>query len=624
MTARPKYRQVLTTADDLDTWCARLGGITPLAVDTETTGLDWWVDRVGGLALAANQTAVFAVRGALGGMVRWLATQVKHQRPLVFHNAKFDLHMLRATFGLHVAYPVDDTMLMSFLLDNRGTGGIEGFTPGHGLKGLAQAFVDPAARDPQARLLAAIKTAGGRNVADWLLAPLKLSGTYAAMDAWYTLQLRRQFVARIVNWPQPGEDVPPLWSLYETERWLILALRDMEHRGIMANAEFLSTWRDALKVKLEHSERQLRKFAGRDCNWNSAPQLREIIYGKFKQPVAYRTPGGEPSTAEAALKSMTHPFARQLLNYREDFKQYTSYAVNLLASIRSDGAIHPKFKQMGAETGRMSCEDPNLQQQTRESGVRKAYHPRKGLALRFADYSQVEMRFAAHLANEPTLIEGFNHDPDFDTHRATAQLMYGVQEPTSRQRKFGKIINFTTLFGGGENKVTEQLIDLISVEDARAGCREFKYRPGPGESPHRALAQLILQRYYAELPAMRKATRQATRLAESRGMTLNLFGRHRYIDERWYRAFNTEVQGSAADQAKRGLVALYRELQLGDGALALILQIHDEAVYESDGDPAVDRRVLELLADTTRFKVPIIADVSGSTTTWQDKVKLDL
>ena len=118
---------------------------------------------------------------------------------------------------------------------------------------------------------------------------------------------------------------------------------------------------------------------------------------------------------------------------------------------------------------------------------------------------------------------------------------------------------------------------------------------------------------------------QEAESAERRGFVMNAFGRHRFLeDEKWYKAFNTRVQGSAADQAKKGLVAMYRELQVRDRSIALMLQIHDEAVYESDGDPRTDRRALELLQDTTRFRVPIIADVSGSTTTWQDKQKLKL
>lgn len=624
---RPRHLLNLTSADGLDDALSRLQQGT-LAVDTETTGLSWRTELVGAICLAAGDTAIFAWQHALGPVARWLSNQVVNRRKLVFHNAKFDLHQLRETFGLHVPYPVYDTRLESFLVDNRGAplpnGRFPAF-PTHSLKPLAAAYVDPDALDPEKDMLAAIRRRAGRGASkgDWLV--LKdtedehFVTTYGALDPWYTLQLHKQLLSRIVHWPdEPNSN--SLSSLYETERWLLLALRDMEARGIKANRQFLETWRDELRVKLDARTLELEQLAGgRTINWNSAPQLRTLLYDTLKIPVKRLTKSGEPSTDGVALLDMAHPIAAALVKYREDYKQWSSYATSLLDAMTPKSTIHATFHQSGAETGRMSCSDPNLQQQTRESGVRKAYFPRKGLVLRFADYSQVEMRYASHFANEPSFVEGFNSDPDFDTHAATARNMYGVATPTSRQRKFGKIINFTKLFGGGENKITEQLINLMEASEARAGCKELGHRCGPGESPHRSLAQLLIAQFNETMPAMQRAIRDEAKLAERLGYVSNAYGRHRFLDDKWYRAFNTKVQGSAGDQAKRGLVALYRELQIGTGEIALLLQIHDEAVYESEGDPRTDRRALELLQDLHRFRVPIIADVSGSATTWQDK-----
>lgn len=627
----PDNLAVLERRDELAPWLERLQR-GKLAVDTETTGLTWDRDRVGGISFAAGRTAIYACRNALGGAVEWLHDQVRAQRPLVFHSAKSDLHWLRGTFGLRVPYPVDDTLVQSFLVDNRGAYPDDRNPKRkgrHELKALAWYYVDPDARRHEERLHDAIKAAGGRGMGDVLMAPRSIVGRYAAYDAWYTLQLDLTMTERIRNWIQPGP-YPTLRSLYETERWLVLALRDMEERGIMTDQDFLERWRDKLARRLKRTKRELIEIAGRDINWNSAPQLRELLYEKLRIPIGRLTDGGKsgvrmPSTDEVTLKKMSHPIGAALLRFRDDGKQHGTYALGLLAAIKADGAIHPRFKQTGAETGRMSCEDPNLQQQTRESGVRAAFHARKGRVLRFADYSQVEMRFGAHFANEPTLIQGFLDDPDFDTHRATAIKMYGVKEPTKQQRKFGKIMNFTLIFGGGEDKVTEQLIAMLSVKEAAAGCGDFHYKPAKSESPHRALAQLLRQRYFDELPAMRRAVREESQLAEERGYVMNAHGRHRFlVDEKWYKAFNTKVQGTAGDEAKRGLVAMYRNLELGEGTIALLLQVHDEAIYESDGDPKTDRRVLELLKDETSYKVPIIADVSGSKTTWQAKEKIKL
>ena len=617
---RPRYLNVQKTTDGLDTWLSRLHRIGgTLAVDTETSGLNWSVDRVGGISFAAGDTAIYCCKDALGPAAHWLGREIVKQRTLVMQNGKFDMHFLRETFGLNITYPIHDTLIQSFLLDNRGV-------PGHHLKDMAAVYVDPNAHDPKKEMIAALKAKLGRwaTESEMLLAPMKYIGKYAALDAWYTLQLHYQYIRRIHNWPQPPGTYPPLTELYDTERWLQLALRDMEQRGIRVRREFLEKWREELRIKLKKTRKDLIRIAGKEINWNSAPQVGELLFKKLKIPVITRTKAGAPSTAKFVLKQVTHPIGQALLDYREDSKQYVAYAQNLLESIRADGAIHPDFRQTGARTGRLSCANPNLQQQTRDSSVRKAYIPRKGLVLRFADYSQIEMRFAAILAKEPMMIRGFNSDPDFDTHAATAKVMYHVKKPTSGQRFQAKTINFTTLFGGGENQVTETLTEMLTVAECIEGLREFRYRVRGSENPFRALAKLIRQRYFAMLPAMLGATKLAEQIAERRGFTTNLFGRHRYLEgNRWYSAFNSEVQGAAADQAKKGIVALYRELQLGTGEIALMLQIHDEAVYESAGDPRTDRRVLELLRNDS-FTVPIIADISGSAVSWQDKVKIPL
>lgn len=638
---RPKRSLVVKTRDGIEQVFEKLQE-GPLAIDTETTGLKWWVDRVGSIQVASGTTAAFFYGETLGVAAKWLAEQVKRKRELVLHNAKFDMHMLRATFGIHVPYPVHDTSVQSFLLDSRGVWAynVKTKTP-HNLKMLASIFVDPDALDAEPLMLKAIRARGGRGSekGDWMV----LMGTedehlvtdYGTMDPWYTLQLHQQFIERLRHWPQP-DGYPPLTELYETERWMILALRDMEERGIMVHADFLNDWRielggeDGQGGKLGKIRRKLRKIAGREINWNSQPQLVNLLFTKRKYGGLGIVPErvneeGKPTTDEVALRTMKHPIGLAMVEYRETYKQWSSYAVSLLNAIAPDGAIHATFRSTGARTGRTSCAEPNLQQQTRESGVRKAYHPRKGLVFRFADYSQVEMRFAAHLADEPTLIKGFNEDPDFDTHRATAQVMYGIAEPNARQRKFGKILNFTTLFGGGVKKVAEQLQERLDLADVMQALKEMRYYLEPGEPPHLALAGQLKERYNDAMPNIRKATRAWADLAEERTFVMNVFGRHRYIQfHKWYTAFNTDVQGTAGDQAKRGLVAVYRERQLKRGDVACLLLIHDEIVFESEGDKRTDRRVLELMQDTESYKVPIIATMSGSKTNWHDKKEIKL
>lgn len=637
---KPANLGIIDDPSIADRWLEKLQGDhrRPLAIDTETTGLRWDKDRVGGLCLAAGNTACYFYGNALENSARWLSAQIKRQRPLVFHNAKYDMHMLRGTFGIHINYPVDDTMVMSFLIDNRGAKALSpSIHGGHGLKNLASAFVDPGAKQPEDDLREAVIAAGGRRgkkakeewKADILLGPPKLVGKYGAMDAWYTLRLHEQFLERIHHTIQPGPEYPSLWSLYETERWLILALRDMEARGVRVDLDFFEEWKIELEKKKEKALHELEKLSGcKDVNWNSAPQIREVLFKKLKLRPNRWTSKGEPSTDEVTLTDLAHPIGRALLNYREIDKQLGTYAIGLLnqANSWSDLRIHANFKQTGARTGRLSCEDPNLQQQTRESGVRRGFIPDEGLEFRFADYSQMEMRMAAHFSNDPVLVNGFINDPDFDTHAATAMKMWGLRhQPSSRQRKFAKIMNFAMLFGAGEDKVTSQLVSMLSAKEAIHSIKELGYKPSPGEPPHRTLAQLLRKIYFAEFPSVRGAKYAVQDATKKQGFTVNGFGRRRFLgDDEVYKAFNTIIQGTAADQAKKGLVDVYRELEVKDRTVQVLLQIHDEIVYQSDGDPSIDRKVLELLNDTKNFRVPIVADMKGSKTSWQDKFKVVL
>jgi DNA polymerase-1 len=626
---RPTYHYIVRGPDGIQEVFDRLArGL--LGVDTETTGLDHFTDRVGALCFAAGETSAFFCKDALPIAARWFSHQVRHRRRLAFFHGKFDMHMMRETFGIHIPYPVHDALIMSQLIDNRGAPHpkFPGYYVGHHLKSLARTYVDPRAEDAQQDLLDAIHDVTGKRnkamIADWLVAPIRKAGRYGGRDPWYTLQLADQFLDRIRHWPQP-DGYPSLMSLYETERWLLLALRDMEERGIMADTVFLEDWSRKVHRQLLKSRDRLNRAVGReqlrnwdlrqdDFNWNSTQQVSELFFDELEfEEVKGR------STAKRALLRMDHPLAVELLKYRGALKSYTAFAKTLLSKVKHDGAIHTRFNQ-NVNTGRMSASDPNLQQQSRDSGVRAAFKPRKGLVLRSADYSQVEMRFAGHFSGEELLIDGFCNDPKFDTHAALARRMFSVKEPSAPQRDRGKTMNFSMIYGAGEDAVAEGLIDKISWKEARQSCIELGYRPSRSESPFRTLAHLLRTAVRESYPKLWKFTKDEEKLAKARGFVTDAFGYNRYLDsDETYKAMNSKIQGSAAHKAKAGLVDVYRELQLGTGELALLLQVHDDVIYESEGDPRTDRRVLELLEDHHTFRVPIVADLKGSAKNWQVK-----
>lgn len=618
----PRHQYIVRGTDGIQDVFDRLKhGI--LAADTETTGLDWKTSLVGGLCVAAGDTSAFFCKDALGRAARWFGDQVKQRRPLVFHNGKIDMHWLRETFGIHIAYPVHDTLIQSRLLDQRGAplAKYPWFTYSHGLDKLAEFYVNPDAGESSTRLIDAIRDKIGRKkdlMQNWLVAPMRLYGAYGGEDPWYTLRLHDMFISMIAHWPQPA-GYPSLMSLYKTERWLQLALRDMEERGVMIDQEYMHTWIAKAERRANKLINRLNSRAGYDLNWRSNPQIRALFWDELELEKI----DGDKLNKRVLLR-LHHPLAAMLLKYRKQAKM-VSAGRSLLRNVKADGALHAWFNQ-NVDTGRMSAKD-GVHQFARDSGMRKGVVPRKHRVIRSADYSQIEMRFAAHYSGEETLIHGFRHDPNFDTHAALARRMFGLgkKAPSPPQRDRGKTMNFAMLYGAGEDAVTEQLIDKISGEEAHQSCVELGYEPKQFESPFRSLAQLLRDAVRASYPKIWRFTKDEEAIAKQFGYVVDAFGYHRWLDEdEAYKAMNTKLQASAAHQAKTGMVAVYRELQIGTGQLGLIMQIHDDIVYESDGDPEVDRRVIELLEDHKRFRVPIVADLKGSAVNWQDKESIKL
>lgn len=619
----PRHQYIVRGPDGIQAVLDRLHrGI--LAVDTEDTGLDWTVDRVGALCFAAGDTAAFFCKDALETAARWFADQVARHRKLVFHYGKYDLHMIRETFGIHVDYPIHDTHIMSHLLDDRGApkDRYPFYSQSHGLDDLALAFVRDDAKIAGDDLVDAIRAKVGRRsgqMKDWLVAPIRKSGRYGSDDAWDTLRLYDQFISRIAHWPQPA-GYPSLMSLYENERWLLLALRDMEERGVMIDPDYVDRWLARAQRKLARLENRMNRRAGYDLNWRSHPQVKALFWDELDlEQIDGR------STDKRSLLKMAHPLAALLLKQRKLAKMVSS-GRSLLKNIKADGAIHASYNQ-NVHTGRMSATE-GLHQFARDSGIRAGVIPHRGTVLRSADYSQIEMRFAAHYSDEDILVDGFNHDPKFDTHSALARRMFGLRptrKPSAPQRDRGKTMNFAMIYGAGEDAVTEQLIDKISAAEALQSCLELGYRPSLGESPFRALAHLLRSAVRESYPKLWEFTKDEEALAKFQGFVVDAFGYHRYLHEdEAYKAMNSKLQGSAAHQAKVGVVNVYRELQRRDGALAMIMQIHDDVVYESDGDPQTDRRAIELLEDHDSFRVPIVADLKGSALHWEAKKTITL
>ncbi len=368
---------------------------------------------------------------------------------------------------------------------------------------------------------------------------------------------------------------------------LVEVLARMEVVGIGVDREYLENLGRDLRRQIAERERRIWELAGGPFNVNSTEQLREVLFVKLGLPVQKKTATGKPSTDASVLTKLAdeHPIVEELLRYRELEKLRSTYVDGYLPLIGDDGRIHTRFNQMAAATGRLSSEEPNLQNIPVRSEVgrmiRRAFVPAPGWTFVVADYSQIELRILAHLSKDPGLIAAFADD-DADVHAATAARIFGVPEDqvTPEMRRRAKVINFGLLYGMEAYGVAQRL--GISREEA---------------AEH-------IEAYFDQFPKVREFMEGVVSEARRLGYTATLFGRRRYLPELKsdnYRirqmgermALNAPVQGTAADIIKLAMVELDRKLR-GRLESRQLLQIHDELVLEAP--PA---EVEETIAVTT-------------------------
>lgn len=368
---------------------------------------------------------------------------------------------------------------------------------------------------------------------------------------------------------------------------LVEVLARMEVAGIGVDRTYLEDLGQDLRQKIAEHERRIWELAGGPFNVNSTEQLREVLFEKLGLPVQKKTATGKPSTDASVLDKLAHehPIVEELLRYRELEKLRSTYVDGYLPLIGEDGRIHTRFNQMAAATGRLSSEEPNLQNIPVRSEVgkmiRRAFVPFPGWTFVVADYSQIELRILAHLSKDPGLIAAFS-DEDADVHAATAARIFGVPEDqvSPEMRRRAKVINFGLLYGMEAYGVAQRL--GISREEA---------------TEH-------IEAYFDQFPKVRRFMEGVVAEARRLGYTSTLFGRRRYLPELKsdnYRlrqmgermALNAPVQGTAADIIKLAMIELDRRLQ-GRFRARQLLQIHDELVLE-----APPEEVVEAIAVTT-------------------------
>jgi DNA polymerase-1 len=399
-------------------------------------------------------------------------------------------------------------------------------------------------------------------------------------------------------------DARELTDLYEGfERPLVRVLAKMEHAGIKVDREFLDGLRTELAKECDRFVREIHALAGEEFNVNSTPQLRVVLFEKLGLTPVKKTKTG-PSTDADSLQKMAedHPIVEVLLRYREVEKLRSTYADALPPLIGRDGRVHATLKQTDTTTGRISSEAPNLQNipvRTADGReFRRAFVAEEGSGLLTADYSQIELRVLAHLAEDPGLIDAF--DRGVDVHTVTAAKVFGVAESDvdSPQRRFAKVVNYGLAYGMEAYGLGQRL--GIPTEEARE----------------------ILDNYFDGFPNVREFMVRTVKEAKQRGYTTTIFGRRRQITELSSDNFrirqmgermaqNAPVQGSAADVFKLAMIDVDQALDSGGFRTQMLLTVHDELVFEVplDERAAVEPLIRSTMENVTELKVPLAVDI---------------
>jgi DNA polymerase-1 len=588
-TPAPRNYHKVMSEEELDIWLKKLGAAPLVSFDTETDSLDYMRAQIVGVsfAVAAGEAAYVPLGHVYAGAPHQLDRNkvLAALKPMLEdmtkaklgHHLKYDAHVL-ANYGIALNGQRFDSMLESYVLNSVATR--------HDMDASAIRYLGVKTIHFEEL------TGKGAKKITFDQVDVDRAAEYSAEDADITLQLHQAI------WPQI-EAVPALKFVYENiEQPLVPVLFRMERTGVLVDRALLKAQSSELATRMLELQTQAHKEAGGVFNVDSPKQLQEILFGKLGIPVMRKTPTGQPSTAEDVLEELaeTYPLPRLILEYRGMAKLKSTYTDNLPLQINpSTGRIHTSYHQAVAATGRLSSQDPNLQNipiRTQEGRrIRQAFIAPPGHSLVAADYSQIELRIMAHLSGDATLLRAFADDRD--VHQATASEVFStpLDQVSADQRRSAKAINFGLMYGMSAFGLARQL--------------------GIG----RGDAQKYMDLYFERYPGVRRYMEETRRQARETGFVETVFGRRLYLPEiqsrnaalRQYAersAINAPMQGTAADIIKRAMIEVDSWLQSSRAPARLIMQVHDELVLE------VADEAIETIVGQTRTHMIRAADLS--------------
>ncbi|EAR62496.1 DNA polymerase I [Neptuniibacter caesariensis] len=597
-----EYDTVLDEAT-LDQWLEKLSTAELFAFDTETTSLNYMEAELVGVSFAIEpgKAAYVPVAHDYMGAPEQITreTLLEKMKPLlessdhkkVGQHLKYDMNVL-ARYGIELTGIEFDTMLESYVLNSTATR--------HDMDSLADRYLG----------LKTIKfedIAGkGKKQLTFNQIELEQAAPYAAEDADITLRLHQAINAQLSK----DETLTSVFN--DIERPLIPVLSHIERNGALVDASMLGEQSIELAERMVELERQAYDIAGKEFNLASPKQLQQILFEELSIPVIKKTPKGAPSTAEEVLQELAldYPLPKLILEHRSLSKLKSTYTDKLPLMINpGTGRIHTSYHQAVTATGRLSSTDPNLQNipvRTQEGRrIRHAFIAPEGYKVVAADYSQIELRIMAHLSQDQGLLDAFSKGADI--HRATAAEVFKVEldQVSDDQRRSAKAINFGLIYGMSAFGLAKQL--GIARKDA-AQYIEHYFETYPG-----------VQHYMDDIRAK----------AQEQGYVETLFGRRLYLPEIKARnamrrqaaertAINAPMQGTAADIIKRAMVTVDKWLAESDFDVRMIMQVHDELVFEVR-DTQVDsfvEAVKDKMATAADLDVPLLVE-AGVGENWE-------
>lgn len=594
----------VTTEQDLAEWIDVLKSAGTFAFDTETNSLDYMQAELVGLSFCAEPGVACYIpvahdypgapdqlsRDFVLGQLKELLEDANYQK--VGQHLKYDMHVL-ANHGLTLRGFAGDTMLESYVLDSVGGR--------HDMDSLAERYLS--------RKTISFEDVAGKGAKQLTFNQVSLEQAvpYACEDADITWQLYLHLSEQLAT----TESLQAVYA--DLELPLAPVLQRIERNGALVSRDILQQQSSVIGARLIELESEAHELAGRPFNLGSTKQLGEILFDELKLPIIKKTPKGAPSTGEEVLVELAldYPLPKVLLEYRGLAKLKSTYTDKLPTLINArTGRIHTSYHQAVTATGRLSSSDPNLQnipiRSVEGRAIRKAFIAPENHVIVAADYSQIELRIMAHLSGDAGLLTAFNEG--LDVHAATAAEVFGValDEVTSDQRRSAKAINFGLIYGMSAFGLAKQL---------HIG---------------RAESQVYIDTYFQRYPGVLDYMDRTRQGAHERGYVETIFGRRLYLPEINARnkmrvqaaertAINAPMQGSAADIIKKAMLAVDRFLRDSSLESKMIMQVHDELVFEVPKHELDTLRagVITAMESAAQLAVPLLVEV-GLGDNWEE------